>query len=112
MRHHRKWTGVRSAPSVSVVIPTFERRRLVNEAVHSALDQVLVDVEVIVVDDGSTDGTAASLLRADERVKVVRRPNGGAAAARNTGIRNAQAPIVAFLDSDDRWQPHHLQEVL
>ena len=99
-------------PSVSVVIPTFERRRSVIEAVWSALAQTRGDLEVIVVDDGSTDGTAAAVGAIDGRVKVVRRPNGGPAAARNTGIRQARAPILAFLDSDDRWHPRHLEEML
>jgi len=99
-------------PSVSVVIPTFERRRIVVAAVWSALAQTRDDVEVIVVDDGSTDGTAAAVGGIDQRVKVLRRPNGGPAAARNTGIQQARAPIIAFLDSDDRWQPHHLEEML
>jgi hypothetical protein len=101
-----------AVPSVSVVIPTFERRRSVVEAVRSVLDQNHADIEVIVVDDGSTDGTAGVVGAVDERVKVVRRPNGGPAAARNTGIEHARAPLLAFLDSDDRWHARHLQELL
>jgi glycosyltransferase involved in cell wall biosynthesis len=101
-----------AAPSVSVVIPTFERRQSVIEAVVSALAQTRGEVEVIVVDDGSTDGTDAAVSAIDERVKVARRPNGGPAAARNTGIRHARAPLLAFLDSDDRWHPRHLEEML
>ena len=99
-------------PSVSVVIPTFERRRSAIEAVRSALAQTVADIEVIVVDDGSTDGTAAAIGAIDRRVKVVRRPNGGPGAARNTGIAHACAPVLAFLDSDDRWQPIHVEEML
>ena len=101
-----------AAPSVSVVIPTFERRQSVTEAVFSVLNQTRGDLEVIVVDDGSTDGTAAAVRAIDQRVKVVRRPNGGPAAARNTGIRHARAPLLAFLDSDDRWHRRHLEELL
>jgi glycosyltransferase involved in cell wall biosynthesis len=93
------------------VVPTFERRRSAIEAVQSALAQARSDIEVIVVDDGSADGTAAAVDAIDVRVKVLRRPNGGPAAARNTGIRHARAPLVAFLDSDDRWLPGHLDEV-
>jgi hypothetical protein len=103
---------VSAEASVSVVIPTFERRRSVIEAVSSALAQTRGDIEVIVVDDGSTDGTSGAAGAIDRRVKVVRRPNGGPAAARNTGVRHARAPVVAFLDSDDRWRPHHLEEML
>jgi len=99
-------------PSVSVVIPTFERRRPVIDAVHSVLDQADRDVEVIVVDDGSTDGTALAVGAIDQRVKVAGRRNGGPAAARNTGIRHARAPLIAFLDSDDRWDSNHLEELL
>jgi glycosyltransferase involved in cell wall biosynthesis len=76
------------------------------------LGQTHRDVEVIVVDDGSTDGTATALDAIDRRVRVVPRPHGGPAAARNTGIREGRAPILAFLDSDDRWQPRHLEEAL
>jgi glycosyltransferase involved in cell wall biosynthesis len=101
-----------AALMVSVVIPTFERRRSVVEAVQSVLNQTCGDVEVIVVDDGSTDGTAAAVGAVDERVRVVQRPNGGPAAARNTGIRHARAPLLAFLDSDDRWHQRHLEELL
>lgn len=103
---------MRASPSVSVVIPTFERRGPVTEAVQSALAQTCGDVEVIVVDDGSTDGTAAAVAAIDRRVEVTLRSNGGPAAARNTGIRQARAPVIAFLDSDDRWQPGHLEGVL
>jgi hypothetical protein len=112
MACRRKAGDALGAPSVSVVIPTFERRRSVTEAVASALAQTCGEVEVIVVDDGSTDGTAAAVAAIDARVKVVRRPNGGPAAARNTGIRQARAPLIAFLDSDDRWHPRHLEELL
>jgi glycosyltransferase involved in cell wall biosynthesis len=95
-----------------VVIPTFDRLQSATAAVSSVLAQTRADVEVIVVDDGSTDGTADALGAVDRRVKVARRPNGGPAAARNTGIRQARAPVIAFLDSDDRWHPRHLEEVL
>jgi glycosyltransferase involved in cell wall biosynthesis len=99
-----------SVPLVSVVMPTYERWPLVAEAVDSVLTQDLGDLELLVVDDGSTDGTAEALTGRDPRVTVLRQPNRGRSAARNTGIAAARAPWLAFLDSDDRWEPHHLSQ--
>jgi glycosyltransferase involved in cell wall biosynthesis len=95
-------------PRLSVVIPTYERRDVVGEAVASALDQTLADVEVIVVDDGSTDGTAERLaerFRGEERLRVLRQENGGTASARNRGVEAARGDLVSFLDSDDLYLP-------
>lgn len=101
-----------TAPIVSTVIPTFDRARLVERAVQSVLCQSLHDWEVIVVDDGSRDATAEVMKRlqsADTRIRYIahERRRGGAA-ARNTGIAAARAPLVAFLDSDDEWLPDKL----
>ena len=101
-----------SRPAATVVIPTYQRRESVRRAVRSALAQSVADVEVIVVDDGSTDGTHEALAGLDERVTCVRQDNRGAAAARNAGIGRAAAPVVAFLDSDNRWGPTHLEALL
>jgi glycosyltransferase involved in cell wall biosynthesis len=90
--------------AVSVVIPTYQRRRFVVRAVESVLGQTVQDSEAIVVDEGSTDGTAEALAGLDPRVYHVWQENRGVSAARNAGIRLARAPIVAFLDSDDRWR--------
>ena len=95
-------------PSVSVVIPTYQRRGLVRRAVASVLGQTFQDFELIVVDDGSTDGTGDALEGIDERIRYTRQENRGVAAARNVGIRLARGEIIAFLDSDDRWLPDHL----
>lgn len=98
---------------MSVVIPTFQRRASVLEALRSVLAQSRGDFEAIVVDDGSSDGTAAAVAMLDSRVRCVRRRrNGGPAVARNSGILEARAPVVAFLDSDNRWKPGHLAELL
>src|SRR5689334_25256855 len=91
--------------SVSVVLPTYERREQVVRAVESVLRQTYRDFELIVVDDGSTDGTEAALRRLGDGLRYVRRENGGTGAARNTGTELARGAVVAFLDSDDEWRP-------
>jgi hypothetical protein len=103
-----------SRPLASVVIPTRDRARLLPAALGSALAQRDVDVEVIVVDDGSADATPALLASlGDQRVRVVRtgRP-GGVAAARNLGLAAARGDWVAFLDDDDLWAPLKLARQL
>lgn len=101
----------RTAPRVSVVIPTHNRATAVVYAIESVLAQTFTDLEVIVVDDGSTDGTAALLAErygGDSRVRVLEREQGGVSAARNLGLDQATGSLIAFLDSDDRWQPWKL----
>jgi glycosyltransferase involved in cell wall biosynthesis len=100
-----------AVPAVSVLIPTYQRRRFVARAVRSVLAQTFQDFELIVVDDGSTDGTEEALRGLDPRLRYKWQPNGGAAAARNAGIRLARGEIIAFLDSDDRWLRNHLAVV-
>ncbi|MDT7540208.1 MAG: hypothetical protein QOE33_112 [Acidobacteriota bacterium] len=102
------------SPLLSVVIPTWNRARLVCEAVESALAQMDAHVEVIVVDDGSTDDTAGQLARRfGTRVNVLRMPRrGGIGAARNAGAREASGELIAFLDSDDLWLPAKLDAEL
>lgn len=98
-------------PWVTVVIPTFNRRSLIGGAIDSALAQKGVDVEVLVVDDGSTDGTVAWLAQAYAHKPVSSLPNAGRkgpAGGRNTGLRAARGDFVALLDSDDRFLPCHL----
>src|SRR5262245_44483077 len=102
-------------PRVSVIVPTYQRKTIVPEAVDSVLAQTMPSFEVVVVDDGSTDGTAealASRYANEPRVRVVRRENGGAAAARNTGVAAARAEAIAFLDSDNVYLEHHLETAL
>jgi hypothetical protein len=102
----------RPVPLVSVIVPTYQRRATIRRAVESVLAQSCRDLELIVVDDGSDDGTDAALAPLAPLLRYVRQPNRGPAAARNAGIRLARASIVAFLDSDDRWLPDHLQAVV
>jgi hypothetical protein len=100
------------APVVSVIVPTYQRRELVRRAVASVLSQTFRNFELIVVDDGSTDGTAEALADFGGQLRYVWRENAGAAAARNTGLRLARGRNIAFLDSDDRWLPDHLAMVV
>jgi glycosyltransferase involved in cell wall biosynthesis len=98
-----------SAQSVSVVIPTYNRRQLVGRAIDSVLAQTRPADEIIVVDDGSTDDTLAWLnTRYGARVTCIRQSNQGVAVARNTGLKTATCAFVAFLDSDDIWLPQKL----
>jgi len=97
---------------VSVVIPTFNYGHLVADAVQSALAQSWRDLEVIVVDDGSTDDTAAVLSTFQDRIQVVRQANAGLSAARNKGIGLARGAYVAILDADDVWLPEKIERQL
>lgn len=90
-------------PLFSAVIPAYNCERYVSRAVRSVLGQRGVTVECIVVDDGSTDGTVAAVERFGRRVRLIRQPNAGAAAARNTAIAAARGRYIAFLDADDFW---------
>ena len=98
---------------VSVIIPTYNRAGLVQEAVASVLAQTWRDFELLVVDDGSTDGTVEALAPYASRLRLLRRESrGGVSAARNTGIAAARGEWLAFLDSDDLWRPEKLARQL
>jgi glycosyltransferase involved in cell wall biosynthesis len=101
-------------PTVSVIIPVFNRPAAVRRAIESVLAQTCQDFEIIVVDDASTDDTAASVAALpDRRITLIRHDHKrGGGAARNTGIRAAGAAYVAFLDSDDEWLPRKLERQL
>jgi glycosyltransferase involved in cell wall biosynthesis len=92
-----------ATPLVSIIIPTYNRAALVSRAIESAMGQTYPVKQIIVVDDGSTDNTAA-VVRKYPEVEYVYRPNGGQAAARTTGLGVATGDIVASLDSDDVWE--------
>lgn len=101
-------------PRVSVIVPTYNRADLLPRAIDSALEQTVDDLEVVVVDDGSTDDTSSVLAAYDDsRVRtVVHATNQGANVARNTGIDHARGEYVAFLDSDDEWRSDKLERQL
>ena len=101
-----------SRPTVSVVIPSFNAEGWLPGTVLSLLEQEIPPDEVIVVDDGSTDGTAAIASSFGAPVKLVRRPNGGLGAARNTGTAHSSGDLIMFLDADDRLVPDALAVLL
>jgi glycosyltransferase involved in cell wall biosynthesis len=101
-------TAARAAPVVSVIIPTFNRARFVVEAIESVLAQTFAALEVIVIDDGSTDETARVLAPYGERIRYLRTENRGISAARNTGMRAARGQYIAWLDDDDLWLPEKI----
>jgi glycosyltransferase involved in cell wall biosynthesis len=92
-------------PLVSVVIPAYNAEALLGETLNSVLAQSYTNLEIIVVDDGSTDATPQLLEKYSDRVRVLRQANAGQAAARNHGAREAHGELLAFLDHDDLWDP-------
>ncbi len=101
------------SPIVSVVIPLFNKRTTIERAVRSILDQGVENVEIIVVDDGSTDGSPDFVDSLGlPNLRLVRQPNGGPGSARNTGVEASEASIVAFLDADDEWLSGFLRAAL
>jgi glycosyltransferase involved in cell wall biosynthesis len=95
---------------ISVVIPTYNSAAYLPAAIESVLNQTLPPLEVIVVDDGSTDESAAAVRRFGDRIRWVSQENRGPAAARNRGLSLARGDLVAFLDADDVWLPEKLAE--
>src|SRR5262249_48237002 len=103
------WERSMGHAPVSVVIPTFNRREIVLDAIDSVLAQSLPPAQIIVIDDGSKDDTAAALSAYSGRIEYHYQPNAGLSAARNHGIRLAREQFVAFLDDDDVWHPRKLE---
>lgn len=98
-------------PKVSVIIPTYNRKDYVTEAIDSVLNQTYKDFEIIVVDDGSTDDTGELLKeRYGDRIRYFYKENGGCASARNYGIKVSRGEYIAFLDSDDKYLPEKLED--
>ena len=102
-------------PLVSLVVPTYNRAHLVTRAIDSALAQTWRDIEIVVVDDGSTDATAAALAAyaGNAAVRVIRHPlNRGATAAKNTGLNALRGEFASILDSDDELVPHAIETLI
>ena len=95
-------------PQISVVIPTFNRAKLLKKAIESVLLQSLRDFELIIVDDGSTDETSKVISRIDGKIIYIKQDNLGPSSARNRGIKEAKGEFIAFLDSDDSWSKDKL----
>lgn len=98
--------------TVSVVVPAYNSVETLPAALETALGQTVAPLEVLVVDDGSTDATAELAEGFGAPVRVLRKANGGTASARNLGVREARGEVLAFLDADDRYEPTHLEEIV
>lgn len=95
-----------------MVIPAYNCERYVAEAIETVLGQDYAEIELIIVNDGSTDGTLAICEQFGKRVHIITQKNQGVAAARNTGIRAANGSIIGFLDADDLWTDDHVSALL
>lgn len=96
----------------SVVIPLYNKSDHIKETVESALAQTFQDYEIVIVDDGSTDGSLEIVKKIhSDKVRIIQQPNQGVAVARNTGIENANGEYIAFLDADDVWHPDYLKTI-
>ena len=102
------FTPVRT-PEVSIILPTYNRADTIKRAVQSVQAQTFQDWELIVVDDGSQDGTRELLSSLDDRIRVLHQANAGTYVARNTGLAASRGRLLTFLDSDDAWRPHFLE---
>lgn len=103
------------AATVSVIVPAFNVVKTLKSSLDSLLGQTLTDIEILVIDDGSTDGSVELIeqyFKSDPRINVFCQQNAGLSSARNTGIALARAPFVAFLDSDDEFEPDALERLL
>ncbi|EHG1331564.1 glycosyltransferase family 2 protein [Vibrio vulnificus] len=99
-------------PRFSIIIPLYNKKGLISKTIESVLSQTYLNFEIIVVDDGSTDGSIESISGlSDERLKLFRKENGGVSSARNYGIKKAEGQYVAFLDADDEYEISFLENI-
>ena len=102
----------KSSPFFSVIIPTYNRRKFLKIALNSVLQQTFRNFEVIIIDDGSCDGTNELVAQfKDQRIIYLYQKNHGVAHARNCGLERAKGRYIAYLDSDDRWVPQKLERI-
>lgn len=104
-----------NSPRISIIMPAFNAEKYIEEAVNSVINQTLNNWELIIINDGSTDGTeiiAGKYVAVDSRIKLISQENKKLGAARNTGIVNAKGDWIAFLDADDLWVPDKLEKQL
>jgi glycosyltransferase involved in cell wall biosynthesis len=94
---------------VSIIIPSYNSIQWVDRAIYSVMRQTYHPIEILVVDDGSTDGTYEHVKKFFPEVKIIQKPNGGSAAARNFGVNQSKGEFLAFLDADDIWAPNKLE---
>lgn len=99
-------------PLVSVVIPCFNSELYIEDCVRSVLQQTYQKIEIILIDDGSTDDTLSKVKSFETKIKILKKKNEGAASARNLGIQNSIGSYIAFLDSDDVWHPEKIEKQL
>jgi len=103
--HNRPTTS----PLVSVVIPLYNNELYVKDAIGSVINQSYPNIEIIVVNDGSSDNSVASLAHLKDKIKLISQTNQGSAVARNRGMSEAQGEYIAFLDADDLWTPYKVE---
>jgi len=96
--------------NISVVIPSFNRKNTLSRSIDSVLKQTYKPSEIILVDDGSTDGTRGFILSSYPNIKYFFQPKKGVSSARNKGILESSSEWIAFLDSDDEWMPQKLEK--
>ena len=98
---------------VSVVIPLYNKKNYIRRAIRSVMMQTIEDFEIIIIDDGSIDGSGDVVKTfLDSRIRLIRQENQGVSVARNNGVSNSRADFIAFLDADDEWLPRQLEDLL
>ena len=103
---------IQNKPYVSVVIPAYNCAGMIAETLHTVLEQDYPSIEIIVINDGSTDATLSVLASFGDKINVINQLNSGSAVARSKGIHEAKGKYIAFIDSDDVWFPHKLETQL
>lgn len=102
---------ISARPKISTIIPVYNAEKYIHEAVYSIWRQTIKPIEVIIVDDGSTDNSVSEIEKLGQRVKLIQQENKGAATARNLAIKESQGEFLAFLDADDLWTSEHIEDL-